>query len=80
MPFLTTGLAGFPGAWMQGLVSVLVVAPESLMALVNGTLRLGHSEAMRYICLREDYGTARVDGRSLRQIFSQDASGALKQR
>ena len=61
---------------LLGLVSLLVVAPESLMALVSGTLRLSHGEALRYVRLREDYGSARVEGRSLQQVFAQDEGSA----
>lgn len=54
---------------MQGLVSVLLVPPESLRALVDGSLRLGHKEALRYVQLREDFAAARVDGQTLQQVF-----------
>ncbi len=57
-------------ASLQAVVNVLVVAPESLLGLVNGSLRLEHREALRYISLREDFKAARVEGRSLQQLFS----------
>jgi hypothetical protein len=57
-------------ASLQSVVNVLVVAPESLLGLVNGGLRLDHREALRYIALREDFKTARVEGRTLQQLFS----------
>jgi hypothetical protein len=49
----------------QALVNVLVVPPEGLMGLVNGSLRLDHREALKFIRLREDYMTAAVEGRTL---------------
>lgn len=51
------------------MTNLLIVAPDSLLALVNGTLRLPHKEALRFIGLRQDFKTARVDGRSLAQLF-----------
>jgi hypothetical protein len=57
-------------ASLQSVVNVLVVAPESLLGLVNGGLRLEHREALRYVALREDFRTARVEGRTLQQLFS----------
>lgn len=52
------------------LANVLVVAPDSLMALVNGTLRMPHQEALKYIRLREDFESAMVYGKSLQQLFT----------
>lgn len=49
---------------------MLVVAPDSLMALVNGTLRMPHQEALKYIRLREDFESAMVYGKSLQQLFT----------
>lgn len=49
----------------QALANVLVVPPESLVGLVNATLKMDHRDALRFIRLRADFGTARVDGRSL---------------
>jgi hypothetical protein len=55
---------------LQALVNVLIVAPDSLLGLVNASLRLSHREALRYISLREDFKAARVEGKSLAQLFS----------
>ncbi len=52
------------------IVNVLIVAPDSLLGLVNGTLRLPHRDALRFIALREDFKTARVDGKTLAQLFA----------
>eukprot|EP00882_Tetradesmus_deserticola_P020200 GHRQ01021777.1.p1 GENE.GHRQ01021777.1~~GHRQ01021777.1.p1 ORF type:complete len:385 (+),score=188.27 GHRQ01021777.1:1103-2257(+) len=52
------------------LVNVLVVAPESLLGLVNGSLRMAHRDALQFIALREDFKTAKVDGKTLLQLFS----------
>ena len=54
---------------LSGLAGLLVVLPEGLQGLVDGTLRVGHSKARRILGLREDYLTARVAGRSLAEIF-----------
>ncbi|EFJ42539.1 hypothetical protein VOLCADRAFT_97433 [Volvox carteri f. nagariensis] len=57
-----------------GLVGILVVEPDQLLPLINGTLRLDHREAIKYVRLRQDFHTARVQGRALQQIFgSEDA-------
>lgn len=55
--------------WLQ-LLNVLVVAPDSLLGLVNGSLRMAHRDALRYIALREDFKVARVDGKPLLVLFS----------
>jgi hypothetical protein len=57
-------------AQLQQLVNVLIVAPESLLGLVNGSLRMSHKDALKYIGLREDFKTAKVDGKALQQLFS----------
>eukprot|EP00798_Chlamydomonas_sp_ICE-L_P020332 gene20332-27092_t len=54
------------------LTGVLLVAPESLVVLVNGTLRLSHSEAITYVRLRQDFPTAKIEGQSLEQMFAQE--------
>ncbi|GFR41587.1 hypothetical protein Agub_g2308 [Astrephomene gubernaculifera] len=51
------------------LAGVLLVEPEQLLPLVNGSLRLDHREAIKYVRLRQDFNTARVQGRSLQQVF-----------
>lgn len=60
---------------LQQLVNIFMVAPESLLGLVDGTLRMSHKDAMRYIEHREDFKTARVDGRTLAQLFTSDMKG-----
>ncbi|KAI8464865.1 MAG: exocyst complex component Sec10-domain-containing protein [Monoraphidium minutum] len=67
-------------AALEQLVNVLVVAPESLMGLVNGSLRMAHRDALRVIALREDFKTAKVDGRSLAQLFSGQVEGVMSMR
>ena len=39
------------------------------LAARSGTLRMDHREAIRYVCLRSDFETARVDGRTLLDVF-----------
>ena len=60
----------------QGLANVLVVPPEAVLPLVNGSLRMAHSEALKYVRLREDFVSARVDGRSLQQLLTEPAPAA----
>jgi hypothetical protein len=57
---------------VQALLNVLVVAPESLLGLVDGSLQMSHSQALKFIRLREDFKTAKVDGQSLANIFATD--------
>ena len=47
---------------LQAAVNLLVVAPDSLLALVDGTLHISHRAALRYLALREDFRSARVCG------------------
>jgi hypothetical protein len=63
-------LSFFSHVCIQALVNVLIVAPDSLLGLVNASLRLSHREALKYISLREDFKAARVEGKSLAQLFS----------
>ncbi|GFR48009.1 hypothetical protein Agub_g9837, partial [Astrephomene gubernaculifera] len=56
-------------ASLAALCGVLLVEPEQLLPLVNGSLRLDHREAIKYVRLRQDFSTARVQGRSLQQVF-----------
>lgn len=56
-------------------MNVFIVAPESLIGLVDGSLRMSHKDAMRYIQLREDFKTARVEGRTLGQLFTSELKG-----
>ena len=56
---------------LQGIVNVLVVSPESILPLVNGSLRMAHGEALKFVRLREDFDTARVEGRTLGQLLAE---------
>jgi len=53
------------------LVNVLIVEPEAVLPLVNGSLRMPHNEALKFVRLRRDFATARVDGRSLKQLLTE---------
>jgi hypothetical protein len=53
----------------QSAASLLVVAPDSLPALADGTLRLGRRAALEWVALRADYRAARVGGRPLAELF-----------
>ncbi|KAK9823591.1 hypothetical protein WJX72_004079 [[Myrmecia] bisecta] len=58
---------------VAALTNMLVVAPDSLLGLVDGSLRISHQQALKYIKLREDFKTARVDeGLSLAVMFASD--------
>jgi exocyst complex component 5 len=59
-------------AQLQSLLNVLVVAPESLLGLVNGMLRISHKEVLKYIALRDDFKAARVEGKTLAQLFNEE--------
>lgn len=54
---------------LKGEVNILVVAPESLVPLVDSSLRLPHAQALQYVSLREDFKTAKVKGQTLAMIF-----------
>jgi hypothetical protein len=56
----------------QSLVNVLLVPPESLIPLVDGSLRISHAQALKFVKLREDFKTARVGGAPLAALFSSD--------
>ena len=64
-----------PGPQMEelgALVNILLVAPDSLIGLVQSSLRLSHRQALQFIRLREDYAAARVDGIPLAKLFSHE--------
>lgn len=65
-PYVASGLE------LQALTNVLMVPPESLLGLVDGSLRISHAQALKFICLREDWKTARVDGATLASVFASD--------
>ncbi|KAL4853455.1 Exocyst complex component SEC10b [Chlorella vulgaris] len=54
--------------------NMLVVGPDSLLPLVDTTLRISHTAALAVIQLRQDYRTARVGeaGASLAALFSNE--------
>jgi exocyst complex component 5 len=60
-------------AQLSLVINVLIVAPESLLGLVNGSLRMSHKEVLRFIQLRQDFRSARVDGQTLQQVFTADS-------
>ncbi|MEW5314861.1 MAG: hypothetical protein WDW38_006326 [Sanguina aurantia] len=74
VPSLTQRMAS-----LHALTNILIVAPESLLGLVDGTLRMEHSEALKFIRLRLDSAYATVDGRSLAQLFTSDLADKTRQ-
>ena len=71
-----TSLNGLYYISYQGLVNVLIVEPDSILPLVNGSLRMPHSEAIKYVRLRQDFDTARIEGRSLQQLLTEGGAVA----
>ena len=57
---------------LAALVNILLVAPDSLIGLVQTSLRMSHKQALQYIRLREDFATAKVDGIPLAKLFSHE--------
>ncbi|PSC72605.1 exocyst complex component sec10 [Micractinium conductrix] len=57
---------------MASRLSLLIVAPDSLLPLVDGQLRMSHRAAAAYVALREDFGSARVGGATMAQLFGGD--------
>ena len=57
---------------LAALVNILLVAPDSLIGLVQSSLRMSHKQALQYIRLREDFATAKVDGIPLAKLFSHE--------
>ncbi|KAL4458016.1 hypothetical protein ABPG75_012881 [Micractinium tetrahymenae] len=61
---------------MQAKVNLLIVAPDSLRGLVDGTLRIPHRAALAVISLRQDFRSARVGGEgggaTLAALFSSE--------
>ena len=53
-------------------VNILVVAPDSLLPLVDSSLRLSHAQALQYVKLRDDFKTAKVQGKPLALLFASD--------
>lgn len=56
------------------MAGLLVVAPEALLGLVDGSLRLSHQAALPFIRLREDFKSARLPPRNitLAQQFAEE--------
>lgn len=63
-----------PYCLVQALANVLVVSPEALLGLVDGSLRLGHQAALSFIRLREDFKSARLPphNMTLAQQFAEE--------
>lgn len=59
-------------AELAALVNILLVAPEKLLGLIDGSLRISHQQALKYIKLREDFKTAKVGNATLAMMFAND--------
>lgn len=57
---------------LAGVINILLVAPESLVSLVDGSLRLTHAQALQYVKMREDFKTAKVQNKNLTVLFSSE--------
>ena len=57
---------------LAALVNMLLVAPERLLGLIDGSLRISHQQALKYIKLREDFKTAKVGSSTLAIMFAND--------
>ena len=57
---------------LAALANILVVSPDSLLGLVDGSLRLSHQQALKFVKLREDSKTAKVQGQPLLSLFAAD--------
>ncbi len=53
-------------------MNILLVAPDSLIGLVQTSLHMPHRQALTYIRLREDFAVAKVDGVPLARLFSHE--------
>jgi len=76
----TAALRGWGLSQLQGPVErlsdisgLLLVAPEQLPSLINSTLRMAPREAMKFVKLREDFSTTKIDGKSLQEILNIDS-------
>jgi hypothetical protein len=54
---------------LSALTGLLVIAPEGLTGLIDAVLKMSHKRARQYLILREDWGTARVGGKTLGELF-----------
>lgn len=57
---------------LASLVNILLVAPERLVGLIDGSLRMSHQQALKYIKLREDFKTAKIGNSTLAMLFASD--------
>jgi hypothetical protein len=55
------------------LANTLIVPPESLLEVVDSSLQMDRATARKYVALREDYQTAKVDGKSLATLLGEPA-------
>ena len=55
------------------LANTLIVPPESLLEVADAGLQMDRSTARKYVALREDYQTAKVDGKSLATLLGEPA-------
>ena len=52
---------------------MLIVPPESLFEVLDAGLQMDRATARKYVALREDYQTAKVDGKSLVTLLGEPA-------
>ena len=57
---------------LASLVNILLVAPERLVGLIDGSLRISHQQALKYVKLREDFKTAKIGNSTLAMLFASD--------
>ena len=57
---------------LQAFANILIVGPEALQSLIDGQLRIGHSQALKFIRLREDFSHRLPRGGTLATIFADD--------
>lgn len=55
------------------LANTLIVPPASLLEVVDTGLQMDRGTARKYVALREDYASARVDGKSLAALLGEPA-------
>jgi hypothetical protein len=58
-------------AQVMQLANMLIVPPESLMHVLDTGLQMDRAAARKYVALREDYSTARVDGKPLSSLVGE---------
>lgn len=57
---------------LASLANILLVAPERLVGLIDGSLRISHQQALKYVKLREDFKTAKIGNSTLAMLFAND--------